>query len=476
MQLEMQSINSAGDESAENDLPPIPRTPSYTNQPLYPRSPGPSAATFFCRMWRSCKHMLCGSSQKGGFASSGLFIILFGQFMSFMVAAGFASLATLRLDCKLSAPTLSITPLYLSLSLFLIPLYCQRRADNSNVSAEHKKTDEKDIESDTNPSDMFPQLDTNHTFLYLIPISRPCYIYIILALADMYAQIFMIWAFRYTTITSVAVMDALAIPSAMILSRCWFGRSYSPLHFVGVAACMIGIFLNVFQDYEEDQKGQVQTENQNDLGESYPHKALGDALGFFGGVLFGISNTIAEHLVRDVRTAGSHEIARYEYLSMMGVIASICCIVQICVLEQDEIKDFFFSARNDQSCSNEKISLLWLFFSFCCVMGYVGTARFLQVSEAVFYNLSLLTGDFWCVGFQVFEEHITPLPLFYPSLVLIISGTLIYEMAVSPVSNEDHCDDNDVGGDGDGDSHHGYLNGENDEGSGLVSTASTSWV
>ena len=51
----------------------------------------------------------------------------------------------------------------------------------------------------------------------------------------------------------------------------------------------------------------------------------------------------------------------------------------------------------------------------------------------MFLNLSLLTGDFWSVGFSVVAEHIRPLPLFYPSLAFIIGGTILYEMTPSPV-------------------------------------------
>ena len=352
-------------------------------------------------------------------AYSSVMIILFGQFMSFTVAAGFAALATLRLDCHLSAPTLSITPLYLALSCFHIPLHFARRAEQDKWAGEHKKTD---TQTNNHPPSL-PDMGENeqasngetvastlidgtnaapvqpkHSFLYLIPLSQPFYMYAILAVADMYAQIFMIWAFRYTTITSVAVMDALAIPSAMVLSRFWLGRRYGLLHFVGVIACMTGILLNVFQDYEEDQAAQAEAIASGNPQDSYPQKALGDALGFFGGILFGISNTIAEHLVRDVKSTGSSEISRFEYLAMMGTIASSICVIQTVLLERNEIQQFVLTVNNDDMCSHRDVILLWMFFAVCCVIGYVGTARFLQVSEAVFYNLSLLTGDFWCVS------------------------------------------------------------------------------
>jgi len=508
-QLEMQSTSTGDEQSGRSALSspcsqafgsaPLPKT---SDEPTLDRD-GPFLRQCFRQIRARCrKYIFCGSS----FGSSGLFVILFGQFMSFTLAAAFAALATLRLDCKLSAPTLSITPVYLALATFAIPLYCARRREKAHLLAQQQseKTDlnrqnatlpltpqksamaikspvsiadepgtptqstpsrglisrtprqssqnsrnvSSEYNNDTNDKEMSTNRDEDeqnerrlrafgrHSFLGLIPLSRPITVYVLLALADLYAQVFVIWAFRYTTITSVAVMDALAIPSAMVLSRFWLGRRYSSVHFVGVTACMIGVFLNIFQDYEEDVGKRHQIELEN-LDEEYPHKALGDLLGFLGGVLFGVSNTISEHLVRDVRTAGSEKIARLEYLTMLGILASLVCVTQTWFLEKDKVEIFVLSIHDEETCSRDKVLLLWAFFSACCFIGYVGTARFLQVSEAVFYNLSLLTGDFFCVGFQVFQEHMAPKLLFYPSLLLIIGGTLVYEMTTSPLAQQE---------------------------------------
>jgi len=195
--------------------------------------------------------------------------------------------------------------------------------------------------------------------------------------------------------------------------------------------------LNVFQDYTEDRKKISEIRN-NQLDEEYPQKALGDVMAFCGGILFGFSNTFTEHLVRDVKsTGGSHKIAFLEYLSMVGIIATTVCILQVILLEREKVQLFRLSIHAKDTCSHDKVVALWMFFSVCCFVGYVGTARFLQISEAVFYNLSLLTGDFFCVGFQIFQEHLTPLPLLYPSLVLIIGGTLVYEMSsTSPIPQQ----------------------------------------
>ncbi len=75
-----------------------------------------------------------------------------------------------------------------------------------------------------------------------------------------------------------------------------------------------------------------------------------------------------------------------------------------------------------------------LFFTFAGVtmLNYAGTSRFLMISEAAFFNLSLLTGDLWSVVFSIFAENIIPQPLFFVALVFVLSGVVLYEMAPSP--------------------------------------------
>eukprot|EP00977_Amphora_coffeiformis_P001548 scaffold296_cov102-Amphora_coffeaeformis.AAC.36 len=66
-------------------------------------------------------------------------------------------------------------------------------------------------------------------------------------------------------------------------------------------------------------------------------------------------------------------------------------------------------------------------------MSYKGASIFLIMSEAAFFNLSLLTGDLWSVLFSIVAERIIPQSLFFVALVFVISGVVIYEMAPSPV-------------------------------------------
>jgi hypothetical protein len=124
-------------------------------------------------------------------------------------------------------------------------------------------------------------------------------------------------------------------------------------------------------------------------------------------------------------------------MAMMGSFAFIISTIQSVLLEWDDILEFFGKDTSYSStCSLEKG--WWLLFAFvgASILSYAGASRFLMVSEAAFYNLSLLTGDLWSVIFSIVEERIVPQPLFFVALVFVLSGVILYELAPSPASEK----------------------------------------
>jgi solute carrier family 35 protein F1/2 len=254
--------------------------------------------------------------------------------------------------------------------------------------------------------------------------------YAIIAIVDVYAAFFTITAFKYTTITSVILFDALAIHSAMFVSRFFFNRRYVKGHILGVLICTIGIMLNVAVDYEEDKESKgffVGQDNadQQIIAEKYPHKIAGDILAISGGILYGIANTLQEVAVKETTVV--------EYLGCSCFFASIVTFSQAMLTEREEIMAFF-GQSTDTCAAGEGENLLFL-YAIAGILKYIGVGYFLQISDATFFNLSLMTGDAWAVAFSVFAEGIKPPPTFYIALVLTMSGVIIYETAPSPVVN-----------------------------------------
>lgn len=177
-------------------------------------------------------------------------VLLAGQVLSFLTAATGAAQATLSFDCHLSAPTLTLGICYAFLSLTLLYLVYQERTQKGNAKV--LPALETCTVNDKLQGTLTTPLSAPFRFLGFIPLQAHPLVYLPMAILDVYANYFTILAFKYTTITSVTLFDALAIPSAMILSYVFLHRHYSPIHLVSVPRIRIsltagwGFFGNLF--------------------------------------------------------------------------------------------------------------------------------------------------------------------------------------------------------------------------------------
>jgi len=351
-------------------------------------------------------------------------IVVAGQFLSFLLACSGAAQATLHLDCHLTAPTFAVGLFYLGLVVCcLIPLYIQQQQQsykheysraNIVIVPQEQKTNDNDTLQATPATRTTSTTTTNYKFLCFY-LHAPWYAYAGMAVLDVYANYFTVLAFRYTTITSVTLLDAFAIPTSMLISRIVLKRHYTRTHFLGVALCLTGITVNVLHDLDDK-------DNPDDDRE-YPHKLVGDLLSILGGILFGCNNVLGEVAVQ-------HSHDPNEYIGLQSLFAVIICAVQTALTERQDVAAFVgHSGDKSETCPLATARWLLVAFVVTNVLGYMGGGRFLLHSEAAFFNLSLLTGDFWSVAFQVVAEHIMPAPQFFVAVVLTVAGVLTYELA-----------------------------------------------
>ena len=380
-----------------------------------------------------------------------------GQVLSVLLSTAGITQSTLYASCGLSAPTLSVAFVYLINSFHLCRLRNRRhRGERLSMDAdvdgdwsarletveESNTGDSNETSASTNKGSTSKGAEIlrmashpTHTFCGL-QINAPPWMYIILAFLDVEANYLTVLAYRYTTLTSVTLFDALAIPSAMILSKWWLGRAYGRIHLVGVALCMVGVVVNVCADYkivnEYDDGGVPYDDDGFNNRDPYPNRIRGDILAICGGILYGVNDTVCEIAVR------AHGHAS-EFLGMVGLFAGVIAIVQAAIVEREAIAEFFavgngLDDNGEDTCSAFTAWGLLTAFVAVNVLSYSGAAFFLLLSEAAFFNLSLLTGDLWTVIFSVTAQHIIPGPLFFVALVLIVGGVVIYEMAPSPAT------------------------------------------
>jgi solute carrier family 35 protein F1/2 len=378
------------------------------------------------------------SSPPGGFLSRSFDhlkhhwqIILLGQVLSLFLASAGAAQATLHLDCQLSAPTFTMAAIYFILAVVHLTLLSLRQGK--------ERQQQRQLTQDTHRVFLVDQ--PRYDFCLFgnavsLQLQRPTWQYMIIAFLDVEANAITMLAFKYTTLTSITLLDALAIPSAMVVSKSFLGRQYTWVHLLGVILCMVGVVANLMQDYESDYHQHRQhsypvnttsTAITRSGVEEYPHKIWGDLLATIGGILYGLNDVLAEAAVRN--NAGT-----LEYLAMIGLFGFLLSLVQSLLLEWDDILEFFGrGAEASSSCSLSKGWGLLFVFVGVTVAGYMGASRFLMISEATFFNLSLLTGDLWSVAFSIVAEKIVPRPFFFLALFFVLSGVVLYEMAPHPV-------------------------------------------
>jgi solute carrier family 35, member F1/2 len=329
-------------------------------------------------------------------------ILLFGQFISVVMATLWSTQSTLFLHCSLSVPSFSNSWVFLILSLNLIPLYLEG----------------KRIKTDSGLADP-PYWFMGGRF----PLRLSPWKYLGISLIGVEANYFMMLALKYTTLTSVALFDAFAIPSAMTLSYFILGRRYRWLHLMGATICLFGMMVNVITDYKSDESRVSEIgKTRTDGSEHYPDKLLGDAFAIIGGILYGINDVFAERCVRE--WGGVHE-----YLGMMGLYGCTLSSIQALILERKAIQAFFHGG----ACEFKVSLLLLVTYVGCQVVRKEALSRFLLISEAAFLNLSMLTSDLYTTLFSIFAQNILPRNFYFVGLSLVLSGIFVYELAPSPV-------------------------------------------
>lgn len=344
-------------------------------------------------------------------------ILVLGQVLSLCLASAGAAQATLYVDCHLSAPTFTMATYYLILAVIhLIWLTRKQRLE---------RQEQRQLAHETHQVLLVDRPQYN---FFGLSLQRPTWQYMIMAILDVEANAITVLAFKYTTLTSVTLLDALAIPSAMVISKVFLGRQYVWVHLLGVIVCMIGVVVNILQDYQADS-----TQGEDLTNDLYPHKLWGDILASIGGIMYGLNDTLTEAVVRKNTNT-------IEYLAVVGLFGFLVSFVQSMIFERDAILQFF--GRHPDMASTCSLSKGWgLMFTFVAVTvcSYMGASRFLMMSEAAFFNLSLLTGDFWSLTFSIVVEKIVPQPLFFVALTFVLSGVVLYEMAPHPVVEDEQA-------------------------------------
>ncbi|KAF9099478.1 hypothetical protein BGX23_002058 [Mortierella sp. AD031] len=227
--------------------------------------------------------------------------------------------------------------------------------------------------------------------------------YIVFAVIDVEGNYFMVKAYNYTSLLSAMLLDSWTIPCVVILSIFVLRVRFLRLHYLGVLVCLLGMGFLVWSDMI--------------AGKNFPGSDLikGDLFCIVGATFYALSNVGQEFLVR--------QRPLYEVVGQLGFWGAIVNGIQLAILERHELGTIKWTGEVVGYIIGFDIAL-FLMYSVAPIM--------LRLSSATFFNLSLLTSDFYGLlfGLFLFDAKINSL---YPvAYVLIMIGIIIYNIREAP--------------------------------------------
>ncbi|EHL01092.1 putative Uncharacterized solute carrier family 35 member [Glarea lozoyensis 74030] len=227
--------------------------------------------------------------------------------------------------------------------------------------------------------------------------------YIILSFLDVEGNYFTVLAYRYTNLLSAQLINFWSIICVVIVSFTFLKVRYKPFQIIGILVCFGGMGLLIGSD-----------SITGGTGSSISTQVKGDLFCVAGATFYGISNVFEEWFVSK-RPA-------YEVLGMLGLFGIIINGITAAIFDRSS----FHGAVWDGAVGGYLVGytlILFTFYSLAPVM--------FRMSSAAFFDISLLTGNFWgvIIGINVFGYSIYYL---YPiAFVLIILGLVCYFLAGS---------------------------------------------
>ncbi len=224
--------------------------------------------------------------------------------------------------------------------------------------------------------------------------------YIILAFCDVEGNFFVVLAYQYTTMLSAQLINFWAIVVVVVISFLFLKVRYHITQIAGIIICIGGMGVLIASDH-------ITGVNGGDISSS--HQLKGDLFALLGASFYGLTNTAEEYFV-----------SKKPVYEVLGQLSLYGCII-------DGVQSAIFERSNYHTSTwDGKVGGYLTGFTLCLSLFYCLAPLMFRLSSAAFFNISLLTMNFWgvCIGIKVFHYRIHWM---YPiAFVLIIIGQLIY--------------------------------------------------
>uniref|UniRef100_A0A7E4V2L6 EamA domain-containing protein n=1 Tax=Panagrellus redivivus TaxID=6233 RepID=A0A7E4V2L6_PANRE len=226
--------------------------------------------------------------------------------------------------------------------------------------------------------------------------------YLILAFVDVEANYIIVYAYQFTNLTSIQLLDCSTIPLVMILSFLFLSVRYQLSHIIGVAICMVGLSCVIYADA-----------NGGTSGGSNP--LLGDLLCVLSTFFYAISNVSQEFLIK--------EFDRYEYLGFIGLFGSLISGLQFVIFETKNITAVVWSWN---------IIGAYMLFTVSMFAFYSMVSVVVEKTSALMFNLAALSADFYTLIASLVIFHIPFKPFYLVSFIIVIIGSIVYSIRKTP--------------------------------------------
>ncbi|KAL0481469.1 solute carrier family 35 member [Acrasis kona] len=268
------------------------------------------------------------------------------------------------------------------------------------------------------------------------------WMYAFIAFADVEGNYLVVLAYRYTTITSIMLLNCFTIPCVMVLSRIFLKRRYNWTHVVGAIICLIGLATLIINDVLNPSKLDV-------------NQLIGDVCCLIGAVLYAISNVSQEFVIKRQEQSSSGAVVGsdpetsefvddveveagmaldeaqpkfswfvefyhiVEYLSMIGLFGGVINTIQLFALEFTQIREVKWGAG---------VAGYLIGFGVCLFLFYSLVPFLIHSSSATFMNLSFLSSGAWALLASIFIFKKEVGYLFYIAFAVILVGLITYNV------------------------------------------------
>ncbi|KAI9825109.1 MAG: hypothetical protein M1832_001429 [Thelocarpon impressellum] len=227
--------------------------------------------------------------------------------------------------------------------------------------------------------------------------------YLILAFFDVEGNYFVVLAYRYTTILSAQLINFWAIVIVVAVSFAFLQVRYHWSQVLGIFVCVGGMGVLLASDH-------VRGSNSSPAAD----ELKGDLFALLGATCYGLSNVAEEFLVS--------KRPLYEVVGQIGFWGMLINGAQAGIFDRAS----FRAAVWDGKVAGYLVGYTLLLFLF-----YSGAPVLFRLSSAAFFNISLLTGNFWgvVVGLRLFGLRVHWM---YPlAFALILLGHFVYYLGRS---------------------------------------------